>query len=382
MNDCRYICRSLRESQADFSAMVRSLLNRYQPKNVPVRLVFFGDVTDNVRYREELDIIRKEADIHFGDKLPVISYVAQKPLDGSGLVMEAHELKILQGETVEYKSLWTNFYITVTSSHVKHLFLGGVMSDNLDESFSVQSYNVFDIVEKILQIENMPVHSIVRQWNYIEQITAFDGEHQHYQDFNDARSFFYNYSQWPKGYPAATGIGTACGGIVVDINAVYADDASIKIDAIDNGWQVAAHAYSQGVLFGEKDPRFQSRTTPKFERAKRVKQEEYEIVYVSGTAAIRGEESLLGVGIEKQARTTVENIDYLISRENMQKQGIPLFGSSYKLKNCRVYLKDVSLMENARMIVEKLYPDVESIYLLADVCRDELLIEIEGIASV
>ena len=161
MNDCRYICRSLRESQADFSAMVRSLLNRYQPKNVPVRLVFFGDVTDNVRYREELDIIRKEADIHFGDKLPVISYVAQKPLDGSGLVMEAHELKILQGETVEYKSLWTNFYITVTSSHVKHLFLGGVMSDNLDESFSVQSYNVFDIVEKILQIENMPVHSIV-----------------------------------------------------------------------------------------------------------------------------------------------------------------------------------------------------------------------------
>ena len=296
--------------------------------------------------------------------------------------MEAHELKIFQGETVEYKSLWTNFYVTVTSPHVKHLFLGGVMSDNLDESFSVQSYNVFDVVEKILQIENMPVHSIVRQWNYIEQIAAFDGEHQHYQDFNDARSFFYNYSQWPEGYPAATGIGTACGGVVVDINAVYADDASINIDAIDNGWQIAAHAYSQGVLLGEKDPRFQNKTTPKFERAKRVKQEEYEIVYVSGTAAIRGEESLLGVGIEKQAQTTVENIDYLISRENMQKQGVPLFGSSYKLKNCRVYLKDVSFMEKARMVIERLYPDVESIFLLADVCRDELLIEIEGIASV
>ena len=382
MNDCRYICRYLRESRADFSTMVKRLLSKYRPKNVPVRLVFFGDVTDNVRYREELDVIRKEADIHFGDKLPVISYVAQKPLDGSGLVMEAHELKIFQGETVEYKSLWTNFYVTVTSPHVKHLFLGGVMSDNLDESFSVQSYNVFDVVEKILQIENMPVHSIVRQWNYIEQITAFDGEHQHYQDFNDARSFFYNYSQWPEGYPAATGIGTACGGVVVDINAVYADDASINIDAIDNGWQIAAHAYSQGVLLGEKDPRFQNKTTPKFERAKRVKQEEYEIVYVSGTAAIRGEESLLGVGIEKQAQTTVENIDYLISRENMQKQGVPLFGSSYKLKNCRVYLKDVSFMEKASMVIERLYPDVESIFLLADVCRNELLIEIEGIASV
>jgi len=103
---------------------------------------------------------------------------------------------------------------------------------------------------------------------------------------------------------------------------------------------------------------------------------------VSGTAAIRGEESLLEVGIEKQTQATIENIDYLISEENIRRQGILFFGSSYRLKSCRVYLKDISLMENARVIVEKLYSDVESIYLLADVCRDELLIEIEGIASV
>lgn len=103
---------------------------------------------------------------------------------------------------------------------------------------------------------------------------------------------------------------------------------------------------------------------------------------MSGTAAIRGEESLLEVGIEKQTQATIENIDYLISEENIRRQGILFFGSSYRLKSCRVYLKDISLMENVRVIVEKLYSDVESIYLLADVCRDELLIEIEGIASV
>ena len=97
---------------------------------------------------------------------------------------------------------------------------------------------------------------------------------------------------------------------------------------------------------------------------------------------IRGEESILEVGIEKQTQATIENIDYLISEENIRRQGILFFGSSYRLKSCRVYLKDISLMENARVIVEKLYSDVESIYLLADVCRDELLIEIEGIASV
>lgn len=102
---------------------------------------------------------------------------------------------------------------------------------------------------------------------------------------------------------------------------------------------------------------------------------------MSGTHAIRGEESLLEVGIEKQTQATIENIDYLISEENIRRQGILFFGSSYRLKSCRVYLKDISLGK-CPSVVEKLYSDVESIYLLADVCRDELLIEIEGIASV
>lgn len=381
MNDCRYVCYFLKESPADFLFMLNNLLDRYKPKDIPVRLVFFGDVADNIRYRQELDLIRAAADKRFGEKVPVISYVAQKPLDGSGLIMEVHEIKLLAEEKIEYKSLWTCFYITVTSPHVKQLFLGGVMSDNLNESFSVQSHNVFDIVEKILQIENMPVHSIVRQWNYIERITAFEGEHQHYQDLNDARSFFYNYSQWPEGYPAATGIGTACGGIVVDINAVCADNGSLDIEAIDNGWQIAAHAYSQNVLYGENDPRFQNKTTPKFERAKRVKSEGAEIIYISGTAAIRGEESLFGVSIEKQTQATIENIDYLISNDNIKKQGISVPDLSYSLKNCRVYLKDASLTEKAREVVKKMYPDVEAVYLLADICRDELLIEIEGMAG-
>ena len=381
MNNCRYKCYALKENVADFPTMLNGLLDKYKPENTPVRLVFFSDVADNVRYKDELDLIREEADKRFGEKVPVISYIAQKPLDGSGLVMEVHEIRLFTDEVIEYKSLWSNFYITITSSHVKQLFLGGVTSDP-NESFSVQSYNIFDKIEKILQVENMPLHSIVRQWNYIEQITAFDGEHQHYQDFNDARSFFYNYSQWPEGYPAATGIGITCGGIIVDINAICTDNGSVDIAAIDNGWQIAAHAYSQDVLLGEKDPRFQNRTTPKFERAKRVKQENSELIYISGTAAIRGEESLSGVNVEKQIQTTIENIGYLLSKENARKQNGNQTGSSYQLEGCRVYLKDISLVDKARTVVERLYSDADVIYLLADVCRDELLVEIEGIVSV
>ena len=65
------------------------------------------------------------------------------------------------------------------------------------------------------------------------------------------------------------------------------------------------------------------KTTPKFERAKAVWKEDHGFVYVSGTAAIRGEQSLEGVGIEQQTLTTLENIEYLVSRDNLNRSDIP-----------------------------------------------------------
>ena len=65
----------------------------------------------------------------------------------------------------------------------------------------------------MLRREGFPLNSIIRQWNYIERITAFDGQDQHYQAFNNARSGFYSKTEWTNGYPAATGIGANLGGI-------------------------------------------------------------------------------------------------------------------------------------------------------------------------
>lgn len=61
---------------------------------------------------------------------------------------------------------------------------------------------------------------------------------------------------------------------------------------IDNKLQIAAHAYSDQVLEAAQ----QKKATPKFERAKSMTFDDRRIVYISGTAAIRGEESLVGVG--------------------------------------------------------------------------------------
>ena len=90
------------------------------------------------------------------------------------------------------------------------------------------------------------------------------------------------------------------------------------------------------------------------------------LIYISGTAAIRGEESLKGVGLERQLRVTMENIAELIG--------------DARLKALRVYLKNKSDYPEAERLMNIYALEIPIAYMWADVCRDELLIEIEGIA--
>lgn len=55
---------------------------------------------------------------------------------------------------------------------------------------------------------------------------------------------------------------------MIDIDALFCQDKTVCVKAVDNPLQVSAHAYSQNVLLGEKDEKLNKKTTPKFERAK------------------------------------------------------------------------------------------------------------------
>jgi hypothetical protein len=222
---------------------------------------------------------------------------------------------------------------------------------------------VFRQVEELLRLEHFPVHSIVRQWNYIEQISCFSNGNQHYQSFNNARSDFYAKDAWPQGYPAATGIGTNLGGVLVDLDAAVFTASGAFAAAIDNPLQTAAHSYSEKVLEATRS----KKETPKFERAKSITSGNRRLVYISGTAAIRGEKSLKEAGLERQLHITMENIARLTGKAR------PMMFRVY-LKNRADYVTAERLMNTYRRT------SVPISFMCADVCRDELLIEIEGIA--
>lgn len=377
-----------------FGEMVGEMLDKLTDTTrecgiVPLRLVFFGNPDDNRQYLEHrewlLGLIRERCE-RFGWRMPLVSYVAQRSLD-AGLVMESQCVSRENSALVQDKTVATAAgsvrYFTVETPEGKRLFTEGILPSSLDMPILEQSGEVLDKLGAVLDAERMDINTIVRQWNYIERITCvpdYEGANQHYQDFNDARSHFYARTEWRGGYPAATGIGTSHGGIMVEVDAVTLSCRKCAAVALDNALQVAAHDYSQNVLVGVADKIFRHKTTPKFERAKAVVSPESGLqVYISGTAAIRGEASLTDVGIERQTMITLENIEYLISRQNLRKHGIKT-EKTPEIQIFRVYLKAENLLEPARKIVCERYPDVKALYVLTDVCRDELLIEIEGVA--
>ena len=321
---------------ATFGEMVDALLAQLPQDEQILRLAFFGMPNDNEQYVSRRIMLREKIRKFYGNHEPVLSYVSRRH---GGFP-----------------------YVVLENADGRFLFAGGLHGDVINFGIQQQSAEVFHMMGEVMRREGFPVNSIIRQWNYIEQITRFDGPDQHYQMFNNARADFYGKTDWSNGYPAATGIGANLGGILVDLDAAVFARSECYATPIDNKLQIAAHAYSDQVLEAAQ----QKKATPKFERAKSMTFDDRRIVYISGTAAIRGEESLVGVGLGRQLHITMENIGQLIGKA--------------KLKMLRVYLKEKSFYEEARELLEGYGLNIPISYMWADVCRDELLIEIEGIA--
>lgn len=362
MNNCKQITYSYYKARkADFDVMLDEVLNQLPTDSIILRLVCWCVPADNEQYEEWLMLYRRRVREFFMDGMPGCSLVAQPPLD-CGMVLEVHAYRPSGNDVIYYRKFEKHPYVLVENPTGRFIFASGFHGSGLLGSAALQAKDAFRQLVGLLTFEGFKPSEIVRQWNYIERITEQDGEDQRYQSFNNARADYYATDTWANGYPAATGIGASLGGICIDLDAISVTGDNCCITPIDNKLQVAAHAYSTEVICASGH----KKDSPKFERAKAIEVGGSKLIYISGTAAIRGEESLDGVGISRQLEVTLDNIAQLT-------QNLPL-------KHLRVYLKNPDDYEiTARLLAEKL-PDVETAFFWADVCREELLIEIEGIA--
>ena len=201
---------------------------------------------------------------------------------------------------------------------------------------------------------------LVRTWNYISRIGDLEGGLDRYQQFCRGRySALYDQAgAQPEVMPAASALGNDEGEL-----CLYYISAKQPVSFVENPRQVSAYNYP--LKYGPK--------SPNFARAVLLQQPGQPVLLISGTASIVGHESLHVDDVEAQLRETLANIAHLIeSSENSY--SLPL-----KLRQIKVYLKQLADFPRVHALLQELAVE-QTLILKADVCRPELLVEIEAVA--
>lgn len=374
-------------SGEDFPAQVRScveqLLHFIRDEDESRYFITQQTFFISAKSREEYDARSAEINLQLstmcGTHLPATSIVAQSPASGSDVVLELICTKDTEEKKVTYKSFKGTRYTLVEYNGYKAVHGAGLMGDAGDTIYE-SSVKAFESAMAILTEEGLSIHHIIRQWNYIESIAWLENvpdSEQNYQVFNDVRAHYYSQGVFKSGYPAATGIGMDTGGVIIDFIAL-SESEQVKIQPIVNPGQIDAHKYSELVLEGKSA----QKCTPKFERAKLITIGERNYIYVSGTASILGEKTMHQGDVEKQTITTIDNINHLFSEENQKILGLSFDVSKIRFSHLRVYVKRQEDIPAVERICESMLNCNSTLYLESDVCREDLLVEIEGVFTI
>ena len=205
---------------------------------------------------------------------------------------------------------------------------------------------------------------LIRIWNYLPEINREADGDERYRHFNSARQrAFRNSGQATVGtVPAASALGSPAGSPI----SIYFLAARQPPKMIENPRQTSAYHYP---------PKF-GRHSPIFSRACVLNESAGTNLFVSGTASIVGHETIHPGDAAAQTRETMANIDALLDEAN---RVVGLARYSLDGLRFKVYVRqpsDLSAIEGA--LSKSLRPSTPIVYLQADVCREDLLVEIEA----
>ena len=262
-------------------------------------------------------------------------------------------------------------------------FFGGFVPDEESLDAYERSYSAFTRMRNEVETSQFRFANVFRTWLYQGSIVLPEGDSQRYKELNAARSdFFYGMRflerflprdvKYGAVYPGSTGIGADDVDVAMSCMAIKSQRDDIIVAPIENPLQTSAFDYSERY----------SPQSPKFSRAVALAFNDRARVYVSGTASIVDQKTVHVDDPEGQTNQTLDNIEALIAGENLERYGVRGFDANLKdLATARVYVKKPEHYDAIRAICEKRLKGVPTVYTYADVCRDDLLVEVEGIAS-
>jgi chorismate lyase / 3-hydroxybenzoate synthase len=196
---------------------------------------------------------------------------------------------------------------------------------------------------------------VQRVWNYLGAINHGSGDAERYKHFCDGRARGMD-AFFAEGFPAATAIGHRGAEHRLQVYLLACDQPGCRVE---NPRQVSAWRY----------PRQYGRTPPSFARAMTLPARD--ALAISGTAAVVGHASAHEDDLQAQLGETLVNLHALLSSAGMA----AAFDSRSPLK---VYVRHDADAPQVREFLHSRLPGVPVLLLHGDICRSELLVEVDG----
>jgi chorismate lyase/3-hydroxybenzoate synthase len=209
-------------------------------------------------------------------------------------------------------------------------------------------------------VQSSATPHLLRVWNYFDAINEGRDDDERYRQFCSGRAAGLG-PAFAGNYPAASAIGTRSGKNILQVYALASRTSGV---AVENPRQCSAWRY----------PRQYGPTAPGFARGMRAPTQSPQL-YISGTAAVVGHESHHAGDIDAQLRETLTNLESLLQSAQSRVALGKVSGDVLK-----VYVRradDAAWLHSA--LRSRLGNDIPLLMLQGDICRAELLLEIDGV---
>lgn len=291
---------------------------------------------------------------------PELPAISTRTVPGAGVGM------FVANSDVHLCELWTSSEPVVHGSRgrIRHsacgeLLFGIVSSPESEGSVEARSRLLYEEIFTLLQGDSH--HHVLRFWNYISDINGDEAGTERYRLFNVGRHAAFEAAGRlrPETIPAASALGTQAGG---DLTVCFLASREPGRQ-IENPRQV--HAWQYPKEYGARSPTFSRALTYPFD--------DPSLLFVSGTASIVGHQTRHAGDVAAQVRETMANLGSIFTEASG-------FGD-FRLANAKLkaYVRDPAYAPAVEQgVSEVLGKDARVICLVSDICRADLLVEIEA----
>jgi chorismate lyase/3-hydroxybenzoate synthase len=243
------------------------------------------------------------------------------------------------------------------------LLFGSITAfENTDIGLNLTTERAYQQILRVLRESGFP--HLWRIWNYFPHINEEQHGLERYRLFCMGRheALADALPDFPRSLPAGTAVGTQG-----DALQIYFLAGAHPATHLGNPRQVNAYDYPK--IYGPRSPSFARATLSRSDGTTQL--------FISGTASVVGHQSQHEGQADAQALETVRNLRALIERAMVSLPRETNLQSVFK-----VYIRNRHHLETVRPVLDAPFLlSGQLLYLQGDLCRKELLVEVEGLVS-